>query len=78
VSVTERGGQVLVTQVAPDGPSSQKLRRGDVILEVDRQAVTGASDLSTRIRAVPAGKAVLLRVKRGEAALYVAVERAEG
>jgi serine protease Do len=75
-SVADEDGQVVVQQVAPDGPAQSKLRPGDVLESVNQKPVTSASDVSTKVRAAPSGRPVLLRVKRGEQSRYVAIERA--
>ena len=46
ISVAEADGQVVVAHVVPDGPADGKLRRGDVIEEIDRQPVTGRRERS--------------------------------
>ncbi len=76
IGVVEQEGQVVVQNVAPDGPADGKLRPGDVIEEVNHQPVGGADDLSAKIRAAAADKPLLLRVKRcGDGSRYVAIER---
>jgi serine protease Do len=75
-SVGDKDGQVVVLRVAPDGPADGKLRAGDVIESVNQQPVTSASDLSTKAHAAPSDRPVLLRVKRGDASRFVAIERA--
>ena len=74
VGDAEDGGAV-VRRVAPDGPSAGVLQPGDVIVEADRKPVTSASDLRTKVREAPANKPLLLKVKRGDASRYVAIER---
>jgi len=64
----------LVVRVYPGGPGEKAgLRRGDVILEVGGQEVTGGEDAEERLRA--AGEKVLLLVQREKTTLYVAVRR---
>jgi serine protease Do len=75
IGVGEEDGHVIVQRVAPDGPADGKLRPGDVIEEIDRQPVTSAADLASKVQAAPLDKPVLLRVKRGEQSRYVAIER---
>jgi len=75
IGVADEGGRVIVERVAPDGPSDGKLRPGDVIEEVANQPVMTAADLASRVKAAPADAPVLLRVKRGEQARYVAIAR---
>jgi Do/DeqQ family serine protease len=56
---------VLVTDVAGGGPADRAgLKRGDVILEVDRKPVHGAADLQKALGTVPAGRSVLIWAHR--------------
>jgi len=74
-TVSQQDGHVVVDGVTLDGPADGKLLPGDVVEEVNRQAVISADELSARMRAAD-GKPVLIRVKRGNHSLYVAVEPA--
>ncbi len=74
IGVSEEDGHVVVGRVVPNGPSDGKLRPGDVIDEIGGQRVTSASDLASKVRASSAGKPILLHVKRGDRALYVAID----
>jgi serine protease Do len=67
------GSGALVRAVAPRSPAAGQLRPGDVVVEVDKKAVRTAADLAKRIEAAPAGKVVVLRVKRERATEYVAI-----
>jgi serine protease Do len=78
IAVGEEDGQVVVERVTPDGPADGKLRRGDVIEEINHQPVGSSSDLGSKVKAAPADKPVLLRVKRGDQSRYVAIERGTG
>ncbi len=75
IAVVEDDGQVTVERVSPSGPADGKLRQGDVIEEINRQPVTSANDLSSKIRATPNDKPILLRVKHGDQSRFVAIER---
>jgi len=77
IGVGEQDGHVVVERVKPDGPAEGKLHPGDVIDEVNRQPVHGANDLAAKLRAPPADRPVLLRVRRGGQARYVAIEPGE-
>jgi serine protease Do len=68
---------VLVADVDPAGPAAEAgIRRGDVVVEIDRQAVDSAEELANRLGKTKAS--ALLLVRRGENTLYVAIERAKG
>jgi serine protease Do len=72
----EESAGVLVADVDPAGPAAEAgIRRGDVIVEIDRTAVSNAEALASKLGSIP--KSALLLVRRGENTLYVALERAE-
>jgi len=67
---------VLVSEVAPDGPAAQAgLRPGDLILEVDQQAVSAPDDVA---RLTGDHESVLLLVRRGERTQFFVVRREQG
>jgi len=64
----------VIVRVYPGGPGQEAgLRRGDVILEVDQQAVSGGEDTEKHLH--DAGEKVLLFIQRGQSSLFVAVHR---
>ncbi len=66
---------VIVTDVDPTGAAAEAgIRRGDIIVELDRKTVKNAGDLSKRLDASPEG--VLVLVRRGDATLFVPLKRA--
>jgi len=68
---------VLITAVTPGSPADDaQLRRGDVILEVDRSAVASVRDLRARLDAADEG--VLFLIRRGEATIFVPLKRSSG
>jgi serine protease Do len=59
------GGGALVGDVKPDSPAAKAgLERGDVILEMNGQPVSGADDLSVRVSQTAPGTSVNLKVFR--------------
>jgi len=74
IGVGDRDGHVVVERVQPTGAAAGKLRPGDVIEEIDHQPVTSSADLAAKVKAAPAQKPVLLRVRRGDQSRYVAIE----
>ncbi len=57
----------LITDVDPETPAGRVLAAGDVILQINRQPVSSASEAGSALRAVPAGRAVgLLILRRGQ------------
>jgi serine protease Do len=68
-----RGRGVAVADVDPGSAADEAgVAPGDVILEVDRRAVASPADVE---RALRGARRVLLLVRRGTAALYLAMER---
>ena len=68
----EREGGAVVTGVEPGSTADKAgLREGDVILEVDRQAVDSARDFKNRVTNKKKGTDLNLLVQRGQAGLKV-------
>ncbi|MGF1515736.1 MAG: HhoA/HhoB/HtrA family serine endopeptidase [Elainellaceae cyanobacterium] len=68
---------VLVTGIQPGTPAaSSGLRRGDVIVSVDNQAVTSAADLQTQVDSTRVGQDLQLQVRRGEQSVRISVQTA--
>jgi serine protease Do len=72
----ERGVKgVVVTQVDPDGPGAEAgMRRGDVVLEVNRAPVKDTAAYTKAIRAAGKGKSILFLVRRGDNTIFLAVK----
>jgi len=65
---------VIITDVAPGGAAEQAgLSRGDVIVEVDRQAVATPAELDRALAHHEGGDSAALLVRRGPNTLYVGV-----
>jgi serine protease Do len=65
---------VVVSAIEPGSPADEAgIRRGDVILEADRQAVKDVKELQERLGDTKKG--ALLLVRRGDANLYVAIKK---
>jgi len=65
---------VLITAVQPGSPADDaQLRRGDVILEVDRSAVRNVGELRKRLEAADEG--ALLLIRRGDSTIFVPIKR---
>ena len=63
---------LVVTNVVPEGPADRaNLRRGDVILEVNRQPVRKIDDVKAIIAKLKENDLVLLRVRRGDQASFL-------
>jgi serine protease Do len=67
---------VVITQVLRGSPAEESgLRRGDVVLEVNRKAVANTDEFEQQIAG--SDKGALLLVRRGDTTLFIAVQRAE-
>lgn len=68
------GGGALVGQVEPGTPAAKAgLKRGDIILQVNGQDVSGQEDLTTRIGSLEPGTPVQLKVWRDGKTLEIPV-----
>jgi serine protease Do len=68
---------VLITSITPGSPADDaQLRRGDVILEVDRSAIQDVGDLRTQLDAADDG--ALFLVRRGDATIFIPIKRSTG
>jgi serine protease Do len=66
---------VLVSAVDPGSAAADAgLRRGDVILEVNRKAVPNVEAYSTQLREGKGAKSVLMLVRRGENTVFLALK----
>jgi len=66
---------VLVSSVEPGTPAADAgLRRGDVILEVNRKPVDNVDVYMEQIKKSAEGKSVLLLVRRGENTVFLALK----
>jgi serine protease Do len=67
---------VLITTVEPGSPAEEAgLRRGDVILEVNQEAVSDVGEFGEAIE--NSEKGALLLVRRGDAEIFVPLKRQE-
>jgi serine protease Do len=66
---------VVVTQVEPSGPAAEAgLRRGDVILEVNRSVVKDVNAFQKLLAEAGKGKSILFLVRRGDNTIFLAVK----
>jgi serine protease Do len=75
IGVADDDGKVVVARVTSDGPADGKLRRGDVIEEINNTPVSSGTDFVAKVKATPLDRPVLLKVRHGEQSRYVAIER---
>ncbi len=65
---------VVITDVEPESPADAAgLRRGDLILEANRNEVKSLDDLKDRLD--DSGNTAVLLVRRGDGTLYIPIER---
>jgi serine protease Do len=65
----------LVTDVDTSGPSAGALRQGDVIMSVNRQAVSSAADAGRELQRIPAGRIAQILVWRDGNEVFVTVKK---
>jgi serine protease Do len=65
----------LVTEVDPDGPSAGALRQGDVLLSVNGQQVSSASDAGRELQKVGSGRIARILVWRSDSEVFVTVRK---
>jgi serine protease Do len=71
----ERAEGVVITVVEPGSSADDAgLRRGDLILEVDRKPVKKVADYRKAVGEVKKGKGVLFLVRRGDSTLFLALK----
>jgi serine protease Do len=66
---------VVVARVLPGGLAAGALQPGDEIVEINREKVRTAEELSSKVKRAPEGKPILLLVKREGMTRWVAIER---
>src|SRR5262249_56092285 len=70
---------VVVTQVEPGGPAAEAgMRRGDVILEVNRKPVKNAGAYQKAVKEIGKGKSLLFLVRRGDNTIFLALKPPAG
>ncbi|MHB8735034.1 MAG: DegQ family serine endoprotease [Terriglobales bacterium] len=68
LQIPDRIHGAVIEQVEPGGPAYiAQLQRGDVIVEVNRHAVSSANDVRQQLQAAPKGQDVLLLIYSGGA-----------
>lgn len=71
----DRPEGVVITAVDPGSPADEAgLRRGDVILEIDRKPVRKLADYRKAVGETKKGKGILFLVRRGESTLFLALK----
>ena len=65
----------VVTEVDPDSPAARALQAGDVILKVNGQTVSSASEAGQALRAIPSGRTVGLRIMRRGQEQFVTIRK---
>ncbi|HEX9444450.1 MAG TPA: PDZ domain-containing protein, partial [Candidatus Binatia bacterium] len=73
----ERAEGIVITAVEPGSAAEDAgLRRGDIVMEVDRKPVKKVADFRKAVGEVKKGKGVLFLVRRGESTLFLALKPA--
>jgi serine protease Do len=69
-----RSGAV-VTQVDPNGPSAGELQQGDVILSINGQPVSNATEAGRQLQQIQQGRIARILVWRGDGEVFVTVQK---
>ena len=71
----EKSEGVVVTAVEAGSAADEAgIRRGDIILEVDRKAIRNLDEYKKSIASVRKGRGVLFLVRRGDNTLFLALK----
>jgi len=71
----EKAEGVVVTAVEPGSVADEAgIRRGDVVMEVDRKAIRNVDDYKKAVAGVRKGRGVLFLVRRGDSTLFLALK----
>jgi serine protease Do len=71
----EKAEGVVVSAVDPGSAADEAgIRRGDVIVEIDRKPIRGLDEYKKAVAGIRKGKGVLLLVRRGESTLFLALK----
>jgi serine protease Do len=71
----ERAEGVVVSAVDPGSAADEAgIRRGDVIVEIDRKPIRSIDEYKKSVAGIKKGKGVLLLVRRGESTLFLALK----
>jgi serine protease Do len=71
----DKADGVVVSAVDPGSAADEAgIRRGDVILEVDRKPIRSIDEYKKSLAGIRKGKGVLLLVRRGESTLFLALK----
>ncbi len=69
---------VLIVQVIPDSPAARSgLRRGDVITQIDGEAISTADQLQRKVEQSRVGQSLGMKVRRGDQTQQVSVRPGE-
>jgi serine protease Do len=71
----DKADGVVVTAVEPGSAADEAgIRRGDVIMEIDRKPIKSLDEYKKSVAAIRKGKGVLFLVRRGESTLFLALK----
>ena len=66
---------VVVAAVTPDGVAAKAgIRRGDIVLEINRKPVARVEDMVAEVKGLKSGDMALLRIRRGQGAMFLALK----
>ncbi|MFA5354461.1 MAG: PDZ domain-containing protein, partial [Thermodesulfovibrionales bacterium] len=72
-SITKKLKGVVVNNIEQESPASGILTNGDIILEVNRKALSSAAEYTDLVSRIEKGQDILLLIVRGGNYLYITV-----
>jgi serine protease Do len=71
----EKADGVVVSAVEPGSAADEAgIRRGDVLMEIDRRPIRNLEEYRKSVAAIKKGRGVLFLVRRGESTLFLALK----
>ncbi|MEW6117005.1 MAG: DegQ family serine endoprotease [Nitrospirota bacterium] len=73
MNITKKIKGVIINSIEEDSPAAGILTRGDIVLEVNRTAVTNVKEYKSTVAAIEKGQDVLVLIVRGGITQYITV-----
>lgn len=73
LNIPERIRGVIVSNIDPDSPAATRLLRGDIILEINRKAISSAEEYAAVVSKIKPEEDILLLIFRNGSILFVTI-----